>query len=68
MQQIPTFYTAAEVAAILKVTPETIISKFENRKGVVDIGSDETRFKRRYRVLRIPHETLENFLVEHRVN
>jgi hypothetical protein len=56
--------TSVEVAAILRVSPDTIIRKFENRPGVVDLGSGEGRFKRRYRVLRIPRETLEKFIVE----
>jgi Helix-turn-helix domain len=66
--QLPTEYlTAAEAAAILKVSPETIIRKFESRAGVIDLGSPEGRFKRRYRVLRIPRETFEKFIVENRV-
>lgn len=64
---IPEFLTAAEVAAILKISPESAIRIFEHRKGVIDPGAHETRFKRRYRVLRIPRETLEAFIVENRV-
>jgi hypothetical protein len=67
MQQTTEYLTAAEAAAILKVSPETIIRKFENRVGVVDLGSPEGRFKRRYRVLRIPKQTFEKFIVESRV-
>jgi hypothetical protein len=66
--QMPTEYlTAAEAAAILKVSPETMIRKFASRSGVIDIGSPEGRFKRRYRVLRIPKHTFEKFIVESRV-
>jgi hypothetical protein len=61
------YLTAAEVAAILKVSTDSIIRWFEKRPGVIDLGSAEGRFKRRYRVLRIPRETLEAFLVESRV-
>jgi hypothetical protein len=61
---IPEFFTAAEVADVLKVTPDFVIRKFENRKGVIDLGSGETRFKRRYRVLRIPRKTLNDYLAE----
>jgi Helix-turn-helix domain len=67
VQQPTEYLTAAEAAAILKVSPETIIRKFENRAGVIDLGSGEGRFKRRYRVLRIPRETFEKFIVENRV-
>ena len=67
MQQIPEFLTAKEVASILRVSLDTVIRKFEHRKGVIDLGSGEGRFKRRYRVLRIPREALEGFIVESRV-
>jgi hypothetical protein len=67
MQQPTEYLTAAEAAAILKVSPETIIRKFENRPGVIDLGSPEGRFKRRYRVLRIPKQTFEKFVLENRV-
>lgn len=62
------YLTADEVAGILKVSSDTIIRKFVNQPGVLDLGSPaEGRFKRRYRVLRIPRETLEKFIVENRV-
>jgi Helix-turn-helix domain len=61
---IPEFFTASEVAAILRVSPETVVRRFEHRKGVIDLGSPEFRFKRRYRVLRIPREALEQFIIE----
>jgi hypothetical protein len=61
------YLTPAEVAAVLKVTPESVIKRFEKLPGVIDIGAAEARFKRRYRVLRIPRETLNTFLVESRV-
>jgi Helix-turn-helix domain len=61
------YLTAAEVAAILKVSTDTIIRKFENRNGVLDLGNSESRFKRRYRVLRIPREELERFIVDSRI-
>ena len=58
---------AAEAAAILKVSPETIIRRFERLPGVIDLGSPEGRFKRRYRVLRIPKNVFQWFVVESRV-
>ncbi|WP_035350163.1 helix-turn-helix domain-containing protein [Edaphobacter aggregans] len=61
------YLTAEEAAAILKVSKKTIIRRFEKRIGVIDIGSGEGRFKRRYRVLRIPRETFEKFLVENKI-
>jgi hypothetical protein len=67
VQQTTEYLTSQEVALILKVSTDTIIRKFEKRKGVLDLGSGEGRFKRRYRVLRIPRETLAEFIVETRV-
>lgn len=62
-----TFYTPAEVAAILKVSRDTIIRKFADRPGVIDMGSPENGRKRQYRTLRIPDEALQRFIVESRV-
>jgi hypothetical protein len=59
--------TVREVAALLKVSPDTISRKFQNYPGVIDLGSPETRFSRPYRVLRIPRAVLERFLIESRV-
>jgi hypothetical protein len=61
------FLTAAEVAAILKVSTDSVIRWFEKRPGVLSIGNDETRFRRKYKTLRIPREALEGFIVENRV-
>jgi hypothetical protein len=65
--QISEFLTPAEVAEILKVNVKTIIRRFEEFPGVVDLGSEETRYKRRYRTLRIHREALEKFIIEHRI-
>jgi hypothetical protein len=67
MIQISEFLTPAEFAKILKVNVKTIIRRFEDFPGVVNLGSAEKRFKRRYRVLRTPREVLEKFIVENRI-
>ena len=61
------FLTPAEVADILKVCEKTVIRRFEDYPGVIDIGSEETRRKRRYRVLRIPREAVQKFIIANRV-
>lgn len=68
MQQFSEFLTPAEVADILKVCEKTVMRRFENYPGVIDIGSEETRRKRRYRVLRIPREAVQKFILANRVN
>jgi predicted transcriptional regulator of viral defense system len=58
------YLTPEEVAAILRVSTETVMRKFARRQGVLDLGSPERMHKRRYRVLRIPRETLESYILE----
>jgi hypothetical protein len=38
------------------VSVDTVVRKFESRAGVLNLGSEESRFKRRYWTLRIPRE------------
>lgn len=52
----------AELAAILKVSPDTVVRRFAKVKGVVKLGADETRSKRRYRLLRIPKHVVEKYI------
>lgn len=66
--QVPEYLTPKEAAAILRVSHDTVTKHFENRKGVLIIGTTEGLRKRRYRTLRIPREALESFIVENRVN
>lgn len=61
------FYTPAEVAELLKVSRDTVIRKFSNQPGVIDLGSPESGRKRQYRTLRIPREALERFIIDNRV-
>ena len=56
-----------EVAALLKLSPESITRRFEKYPGVIDLGSPESRFKRAYKVLRIPRPVLQKFLHENKV-
>jgi excisionase family DNA binding protein len=45
--------TVKEVANILRVSDDTVVRLFARVEGVIDLGSPETRRKRRCRVLRI---------------
>jgi hypothetical protein len=56
------FFTVGEVAKLLKVGPDAVTRRFENEPGMIDLGSPETRHKRRYGVLRIPATVLNRFL------
>ena len=61
------FFTIAEVAKMLKVSPDTVSRLFANEPGVIDLGAPERLHKRRYRVLRIPVSVLNRFLHKKRV-
>jgi hypothetical protein len=50
--------TVSDVAEVLKVSEDTVIRRFANRPGVVDLGGGK------YRVLRIPRPVLEKFIME----
>lgn len=52
----------ATVAAILRVSPDTVIRRFGKMKGVVNLGTEETRNKRPYKQLRIPKHILEKYI------
>jgi hypothetical protein len=56
------FWNVGEVAVLLRVSPDTVVRRFAKLKGVVNLGSEETRGKRRYRVLRIPHFVVEKYV------
>jgi hypothetical protein len=56
------FFTVAEVAKLLKVSPDTISRHFGKESGVIDLGSPERFHKRCYRVLRIPAAVLNRFI------
>jgi hypothetical protein len=64
---VPELLTVREVAALLKISPGSVTRRFQNLPGVIDLGSPETRFKRAYKVLRIPRPVLEGFLHANRV-
>ena len=56
--------TVTDVATILQVSQETVVRRFAKVKGVIDLGSAESRSKRRYRVLRIPVAVVEGHLAK----
>lgn len=47
-------YSVAELAQLWQLSHKTIRRIFENEPGVIAWGVAESRFKRRYRTLRIP--------------
>jgi len=58
------YLTPQQIAELLKVSVDTVVRKFEQRRGVLDLGSSESRFTRRYRVLRIPRTVFEAYVIE----
>jgi hypothetical protein len=54
--------TVKDVSEVLKISEDTVVRRFARVKGVIDLGTGETRNKRRYRVLRIPVSVVEGHL------
>lgn len=51
-------YSVAELAKLWSLSEKTIRRMFENEPGVLQWGSQETRFKRAYTTLRIPESVM----------
>jgi hypothetical protein len=56
--------TVKDCAEILQVSADTVVRRFARVEGVIDLGTSETRNKRRYRVLRIPKAVVEGHLAK----
>ena len=65
---IPEYLTVEQVASILQVSTDTVLRRFGNMEGVIDLGTPERLHKRRNRILRIPRRTLEQFIAEREVS
>lgn len=52
-------FTPQELADIWKVSVQTIREIFQNEDGVLKIGRDGTRTRRRYKTLRIPESVVQ---------
>lgn len=67
MTPFPELLTPAEVAAVLKVSTDTVMRKFSKVAGVIDLGTPTGMHKRRYRTIRIPRSVLERFMTDNRI-
>jgi hypothetical protein len=52
-------YSVIEVAKLWGLSENTIRRMFTGEPGVVEWGSEESRFKRAYRTMRIPESVLQ---------
>jgi methylphosphotriester-DNA--protein-cysteine methyltransferase len=52
-------YTPQELAKDWRVSVQTVREIFKNEPGVLKIGSNGTRTRRRYKTLRIPESVVE---------
>lgn len=52
-------FTPQELAELWSVSVQTIREIFEREEGVLKIGRDGTRTRRRYKTLRIPESVVE---------
>ena len=64
---VPEFLSVQEVAAILNVSHDTVGRLFADRDGVINLGTPETRYKRRHSLLRISHKALDQLIAERQV-
>ncbi len=51
------YLTVTQVAAILNISTDSVIRRFGDQPGVIDLGTPDRLHKRRYRVLRVPRRT-----------
>jgi predicted transcriptional regulator len=61
------YLSVSEIASILGVSDDTISRQFENREGVIDVGTPESMHKRRKRMLRISQAAFERYIAERQV-
>ena len=52
-------YAVTEIAEMWNLSPDKVREIFKNEPGVLVIGEQSPRHKRRYVTLRIPHSVLE---------
>ena len=52
-------YAVIEVAQLWNLSPDKVRDLFEHEPGVLVIGEQQSRHKRRYVTLRIPHSVVE---------
>ena len=57
------FYTPAQVAALLQISPKSVIARFSGMQGVLMLPDEGQREKReRYRQIRVPKHVLDGFI------
>jgi hypothetical protein len=61
-------YTIKEIAEMWSVSENTIRRAFEHEVGVLSFGPDESRFKRKRKLLRIPESVLIRVHQQQRAN
>ena len=54
-------YSPQQVADIYNISVDTVIRWFRKEPGVIEVGSDETLYKRRKKLMRIPKSVLQRF-------
>jgi hypothetical protein len=61
------YLTPEQIATILSVSVDTVARQFGGAEGEIDLGTPETKHKRRKRLLRIPRHTLEAYILKRQV-
>jgi hypothetical protein len=58
------FYTPAQVAELLQISPKSVISRFSGMEGVFVLPAENSRLtkRERYRTIRVPKHVLDRFI------
>jgi predicted transcriptional regulator len=51
-------YSPTEIAELWGVSPATVRRLFQDQRGVIEFGSEETRFRRKRKTMRIPQSVV----------
>jgi hypothetical protein len=56
------YYSVKEIADLLNLSQDSVRKLFQNEPGVVVLGDQRSKYKRRYTTLRIPESVLGRLL------
>ena len=56
------YYSAREIAELLNLSQDSVRKLFQNEPGVLVLGDQSSKYKRRYTTLRVPDSVLRRVL------
>ena len=58
----PRYYSAREIAELLNLSQDSVRKLFQDEPGVLVLGDQSSKYKRRYTTLRVPDSVLRRVL------